>query len=214
MLLNGVKLLYQVHGIQKRKCGCRKKYTKYRRDANEIKDYTGRKREGMKIKLPLQNNCAFEPQEKFFCLHSGGVTGERSIMSNNTVARDNDGERIASVGSADRSKAARHANSASELLVCNGCSVRNPQELLPYPQLKGCAYLINRGGKFCELAVKITVQLVDGFLVAAFVFDDIIVVEMDGKPVEKVFLRFFWNTNLAHPAIGRSDIDVTNFRVE
>ena len=201
-------------GYKKENVGAGKKYTKYRRDANEIKDYTGRKREGMKIKLPLQNNCAFEPQEKFFCLHSGGVTGERSIMRNNTVARDNDGERIASVGSADRSKAARHANSASELLVCNGCSVRNPQQLLPYPQLKGCAYLINRGGKFCELAVKIAVQLVDSFLVAAFIFDDVIVVEVNGQPVEKIFLRFLWNTNLAHPLIRGGNIDMTNLGVE
>src|SRR5208283_1546121 len=103
-------------------------------------------------------------------------------MANNAVTWNYDGKRIASVGCPDSAEAARYTDSAGELFVRNSCSVRNPQQLLPYPQLKRCSYLINRGGKFCELAIKIAIQLVDGFLVAAFVFNDVIVVEMDGKP--------------------------------
>src|SRR5208283_2694940 len=135
-------------------------------------------------------------------------------MADNAVAWNDDGKRVASVCGTDCAKAAGYTDSAGKLFVRNGGSVRNPQQLFPYPQLKRCSYLIHRGGKFCELTVKIAVQLVDGFLVAAFVFNDIIIIKVDGKPVEKIFLRFFWNTDLAHPVISGSNIDVADFRIE
>ncbi len=182
-------------------------------DANEINKYVGRKKIA-RLKNQLQNNCTFKPQEKFFRLHSGGIAGERAVMTDNTVARNNNGKRIASVRRADGAEAAGHPDSPRELFVGDGCSIRDAQQLLPYPQLKGSSYLINRGGKFCELAVKIPVQLIDGFLVATLIFNDIIVVKVNGEPIKKIFFRFFRNTDFANPVIGRSDVDVADLRIE
>lgn len=175
---------------------------------------TKRTNEETTIENKLQNDCAFEPKKKFFGLHSGGVTGERSVMADDAMTRNNNRKRIASVGSTDCSKATGHPDSPCELFVGDRRSVGDPQQLFPYPQLECCADLIDGGRKFRELAVEISVQLFDRFFIPAFVFHHIVVVEMNGKPVEEVFFRFFWYTDFAHSIIGGRDIDVANLRIE
>ena len=101
-------------------------------------------------------NCTFSAKQKFFCLNSGGVTGQRSIRTDYTMAGNNDRNWITPVRTSNCLKTARYADTASQLFIGNCCTVRNIAKLFPYTQLKCRAEQIHWNRKFSKLAVEIS----------------------------------------------------------
>jgi hypothetical protein len=47
---------------------------------------------------------------------------------------------------------------------------------------------MNRDRELCQLAVEVSIQLIDHFLVAGFVVDDLAILEVVSQPFQKVLL--------------------------
>lgn len=164
--------------------------------------------------MQLQHDCAFEAEQKFFCLDTGGISPQRTVMPNHTMARKNDRKWIASVRRTDCAKSARHTDAARQLLVGDRRSIRNFCQLPPHALLKSGADLIVRDGEFRKLTVEVARELLDDLFVLALVLDNVIVIKMSGEPTKEILLGFSRDTNLAYAPIGGSDVDVSDLGFE
>lgn len=164
--------------------------------------------------MRLQHDRAFKAQQKFFCLDSGSIAAQRTVMTDNAMARDNDRKRIASVRRTNCAKAAGHTDAARQLLVRNCRSIRNLRQLPPHALLKCGADLIVRDGEFRKLTVEVTSELLYDLFVLALVFDNVIVVKMSGEPTKEILLGFSRNTDLTYAPVCGSDVDVSDFGFE
>jgi hypothetical protein len=161
-----------------------------------------------------EHDRAFKTKEKFFRLDSGGIPSKRSVVTNNAVTGDENWERIASVRGADSTEPPGNTDAPGKLFVRDRRSVRNLAQLPPDTLLESRANLIVRNGKLRELSIEIARQLLDNLPVPAFVLDDIIIVEMNGEPSEKIFLRFPRNADLAYTSLSRGDVDLSYLGIE
>ena len=128
------------------------------------------------------------------------------------MTRDDNRERIRSVGSTNRLKAPACAESFGKLLVADGCAVWDLIQFFPHAYLKWGSDEIERNREFRKLAVEVSTELVNNFLVPRFVVDHFVVVRIFMQPTEKILSVLLGYTNLANALLRRGDVDETDFR--
>src|SRR5438270_7875396 len=92
-------------------------------------------------------------------MQSAAIAGQFAIRSDHSMARDDDRNRIGTVGETDRPAGIRISHAASQLPVRNSVSVRNPAKLSPDLLLKHCAFGRELDGEDLELSSKIQTEL-------------------------------------------------------
>jgi len=110
---------------------------------------------------------------------------------------NNDGKRVRRIRTTDCLKAAARPNPFCKLLIADCCAVRNSVQLFPYTNLKWRSNQIRGNSELRKLAVEVAIELVNGFFVARFVVDDIVVIEVLVQPDEEIFSVLLGHTDLA-----------------
>ena len=69
-----------------------------------------------------------------------GITGKRTVPSDDAMARDNDRERVIVIGHSYGACGSRTSNRLRDLAISPRFSVRNPEQLTPDRLLEGRSY--------------------------------------------------------------------------
>jgi len=160
------------------------------------------------------HECALELQQELFGFDPAGVTDEGAVCADDTVTGNDDGKRIRCIRPADGLKTLARTDPAGKLLIGDRGSVGNLAQFLPDPNLERSADEVDGAGEACELSVEIAVELVDHFLVARLVVRHIMVGEVIVEPPEEIPPRLLRYTDLAHPFVGRRDVDQSDPGIE
>ena len=97
----------------------------------------------------------FKIQQEFFCFQSAAKPGQTTICTNHPVTGNNDGQWIATIGSAYCPHRLVPANAHRDILVGTGLSVRDSDQRLQDFQLKWRAVWRQQQVKFAPLSVKV-----------------------------------------------------------
>ena len=100
-------------------------------------------------------------QQISFDFKAATVPAERAIRRNHPMAGDDNRDRIAIVGHADRSKAPRPPDSTRDVAIAPGLPVRDSEESPPAGQLKVGSTQIQWEIELPALAGKVLVQFAD-----------------------------------------------------
>jgi hypothetical protein len=99
-------------------------------------------------------------EQRSFPIETSAIPGEASAGTDDTVARNNDRDRVVAVGQADGASGARSADLFCNLTIGPGLTERDRQQRLPDSPLKLGASQIELEVEGGELAGKLRVQLV------------------------------------------------------
>ena len=94
-------------------------------------------------------------------MESAGVTRQRTIVANDTVAGNHDRNSIVVIGHTDSPRSARFSKLACNITVRAPLSVRYVQELAPNGKLKGRAVKIQRTIELGPRSLEVFLELQD-----------------------------------------------------
>jgi len=113
------------------------------------------------VPVELEQYRPFKVEQVLFQGHTAAVPGQGAMLSDDTMAGDQDRQRIGPIGQPNRPAEGFLPQGFSNLAVSTGCAVGNCSDKRPDPELKRRSPQRQRNGKGAARAGKVLSELVN-----------------------------------------------------